>query len=130
MTGGFAGVVVQQPFVTRLAAEHFNASGVNVDEHILLERRNLPVSDEFGPSVIGSGGVGENLNNQLRLLDKQIGEQFEVLFLFGLAGPDGKPGTPDDLYRRRPGPLLTNGPALNPLIGFVANSPYALEATR
>ena len=64
------------------------------------------------------------------VLDKQIGEQFEVLFLFGLAGPDGKPGTPDDLYRRRPGPLLTNGPALNPLIGFVANSPYALEATR
>jgi hypothetical protein len=64
------------------------------------------------------------------VLDQQIGEQFDALFLFGLTGPDGRPGTADDLYRRRSGPLLQNGPALNPLIGFPVNSPYAHEATR
>lgn len=64
------------------------------------------------------------------VLDQPWGSQFEYLFEIGLAGADGKRGTPDDLYRRREAPLLTNGPALNPLIGFLTHSPYALEATK
>ncbi len=62
------------------------------------------------------------------VLDRQIGPQFELLFLFGLAGADGRQGTADDLYRRRGEPLLTNGEALAPLMGFPVHSPYALEA--
>jgi hypothetical protein len=63
------------------------------------------------------------------VLDEQMGV-FEIMFRLGLVGPDGQQGTPDDLYRRRPGQLLTNGPALNPLVGFEAHSPYAWEATK
>jgi hypothetical protein len=64
------------------------------------------------------------------VLDAQLGPAFEQLFVFGVAGPDGQPGTPDDRYRRRAESLVKNGPALNPLIGFVVHSPYALEAVR
>jgi len=64
------------------------------------------------------------------VLDAQLGPSFEQLFLFGIAGADGQLGTADDRYRRRAGPLMENGPALNPLIGFAAHSPYALEAVR
>jgi hypothetical protein len=64
------------------------------------------------------------------VLDQQIGAQFEGLFAFGLLGPDGRIGTPDDLYRRRTAPLLEDGPALRPLVGFPVDSPYALEALR
>ncbi|MCA8964294.1 MAG: hypothetical protein KDC48_05395 [Planctomycetes bacterium] len=63
------------------------------------------------------------------VLDAQIGPQFEGMFLYGLAGPDGRRGTDDDLYRRRDAPILSNGTALNPLMGYSVNSPYALEAT-
>ncbi len=52
------------------------------------------------------------------VLDAQIGENFEGLFLYG-AG---------DRYRRRTDPVLSDGRALNPLMGYVVNSPYALEA--
>ena len=63
------------------------------------------------------------------VLDAQIGPQFEGMFLYGLAGPDGRPGSDDDLYRRRTSPMLTDGKALNPMMGFPVDSPYALEAT-
>jgi len=64
------------------------------------------------------------------VLDRQIGKQFESLFMFGLLGPDGRADTADDLYRRRPGSLLRDGLALDPLIGFEVDDPYALEARR
>ena len=62
------------------------------------------------------------------VLDEQIGKEFQYLFLIGLAGPNGQLGTADDTYRRRAEPLLRDGPALNPLVGFTVHSPYALEA--
>lgn len=62
------------------------------------------------------------------VLDELIGQEFQYLFLIGLAGPDGQLGTADDTYRRRAEPLLRDGPALNPLVGFTVHSPYALEA--
>lgn len=64
------------------------------------------------------------------VLDAQIGPQFEGMFAFGLGGADGERGTPDDLYRRRATPILTDGPALHPLMGYVVHSPYALESTQ
>jgi hypothetical protein len=64
------------------------------------------------------------------VLGAQLGPALEQLFFFGVAGPDGQPGTPDDRYRRRAEPLIQNGPTLNPLIGYVVHSPYALEAVR
>ena len=62
------------------------------------------------------------------VLDEQIGNSFQYMFLIGLAGPDGQLGTGDDTYRRRAEPLLRDGPALNPLVGFTVHSPYALES--
>lgn len=64
------------------------------------------------------------------VLDRQIGSSFEALFAIGLTGPDGAVGSPDDLYRRRPGELLTDGAALRPLVGYEVDSPYAFEAIR
>lgn len=69
----FAGVNLEQPFVARLAAENFQAPGFNVDERIFLQRGNLPISAELRAAATGSGGVGEDLDNQLRVLDRQIG---------------------------------------------------------
>lgn len=51
---------------------------------------------------------------------------FPLLFAEGLAGPDRTPGTDDDPYVRRPGALLKEPLAIQPLLGFVVHSPYAL----
>jgi hypothetical protein len=64
------------------------------------------------------------------VLDEQIGPVYEILFGFGLAGPDGQRGNDDDLYRRRGEPILQHGAALAPLMGYQVHSPYALEARR
>jgi hypothetical protein len=61
------------------------------------------------------------------VLDAQFVRVFEGMF--SVAGPDGRPGTDDDLYRRRTEPILTDGKALEPLMGFPVNSPSAFEAT-
>jgi len=62
------------------------------------------------------------------VLDSQIGAAFEVMFALGIVGRDGIPGTDDDLYRRRPGFVITEPAALRPIVGFRADSPYAFEA--
>lgn len=107
----------------------------NLDLAVLLDDDKLSTLPGKAPVALRSfrDGLFAALQQQRYsaiVLDHQIGEQFDGLFLFGLVGPDGRPDTPDDLYRRRSGPLLRNGPALNPLIGFPVHSPYAHEATR
>lgn len=62
------------------------------------------------------------------VLDTQIGGAFELMFRYGIYGPDMVAGNEDDLYRRRPGFVISDPKALNPLVGFVAHSPYAFEA--
>ena len=61
------------------------------------------------------------------VLDTALGI-FESMFAYGLVGPDGIPGNDDDFYRRRPGFVITQPKAIRPLVGFVADSPYAFEA--
>lgn len=62
------------------------------------------------------------------VLDEQIGGAFLAMFAFAIVGPDGRQNTPDDPYRRRPGQLLSNPPALSPPVGFTVHSPFVLEA--
>lgn len=54
------------------------------------------------------------------VLDQQVGGAFEGVFTTALGGN----------YRRRPGQLLTEPAALQPIVGMVTNSPYVLEPIR
>ena len=54
------------------------------------------------------------------VLDQQVGGAFEGVFTNALQGN----------YRRRPGPLLTEPAALQPIVGMLTNSPYVLEPVR
>ncbi|MFN3243004.1 MAG: hypothetical protein ACE37K_16000 [Planctomycetota bacterium] len=52
---------------------------------------------------------------------------FPVLFAAGLVGPDGRFGTADDPYVRRPGPAIANPTAIKPLLGFDVHTPYLMQ---
>jgi len=60
------------------------------------------------------------------ILDEQIRGAYLYMFRLALVGPDGQLGTPDDLYESRPLDALSNPKALNPLVGFAADSPSVL----
>ena len=59
------------------------------------------------------------------IVEKEGTHAFELLFVTPLLGTDTKPGTDDDPYLRQPIPMQKPN-ALNPPIGFVVHSPYAL----
>ncbi|MCR9244530.1 MAG: hypothetical protein NXI31_05820 [bacterium] len=62
------------------------------------------------------------------VLDTQLAGSFKYMFALAIDGPDGKPNTPDDFYRRRPGFVISKPRALNALVGYEAHSPFAYEA--
>lgn len=57
-------------------------------------------------------------------------DAFAHLFQAALVGADGIVGTDDDPYVRAPGPVVRDGAALKPLLGYDVRSPYALLPRR
>lgn len=105
----------------------------NLDLGVLVDEARLGTLPPRAAAALRSfrDGVVQGLASQrfgALVLDQQLAASFEALFAFGIAGADAKFGTADDLYTRRAAPLLENGKALNPLVGFEVHSPYALEA--
>jgi hypothetical protein len=106
-----------------------------LDVGVLMDPTRLATLPGKAPAALASfrDSVVDALQDQRYaaiVLDQQIGSAFELLFALGLAGPDGLPGTDDDLYRRRDEPLLREPAALCPLVGYEVHSPYVLEARR
>ena len=59
------------------------------------------------------------------LIIDEIGTgRFPVLFHAGIAGGDGKAGTPDDPYVRLPGHAVSQPKAVKPLLGYNVHTPY------
>lgn len=107
----------------------------NLDLSVLLDEKRLNELPERARDALRSfrDGVYSGMRDRrfgAIVLDRQLAPSFEALFLYGLVGADGKLGTDDDLYRRRETPLLPDGAALAPLLGFAVDSPTALESTK
>ncbi|MCA8951096.1 MAG: hypothetical protein KDE27_16440 [Planctomycetes bacterium] len=62
------------------------------------------------------------------VLDEPIAPAYVEMFKYGILGPDMQPNTADDLYRRRPGYVISDPHALRPPVGYDVHSPLAYEA--
>lgn len=131
--------------ITRRAGKGTGAHGMaifdllqvlpDLDVRILHDPRRLAALPGRGGdavrALVANAAAALQRQHFAALVIDEIGAgQFPFVFAQGLLGGDGALGTADDTYVRAPGPVVRDGPALRPPIGYDVHSPYVLLPRR